>query len=132
MRIAAGLVFLSFVLASPEVAHSQEDTDAQPIRPPVPSYPQMAAMLGLQGYCEVTFSVDEDGNPFSLSTSCTQPIFCYQSMKAISRVQFAPKLVNGAPAPRFNVVYPLEYRLQDSGRDIERSTIRPCDERAVS
>lgn len=91
----------------------------------------MAAMLGLQGYCEVTFSVDEQGYPFSLSTSCTQPVFCFQSKKAVSRVVFAPKIVGGRAIPRFNVVYPLEYTL-DGGRAIDRSTFRSCDERAVS
>ena len=92
----------------------------------------MAAMFGIQGYCEVTFSVDEGGYPFSLSTSCTQPVFCYQSKRAISRVRFAPKIVGGQALPRFNVVYPLEYRMAEGQESIDRGGFKACDERAVS
>ncbi|MCZ4298982.1 TonB family protein [Henriciella marina] len=113
-------------------AQSDADEDAVPIVPPVPTYPPMAAMLGLEGYCEVRFSVDENGYTFSLTTSCTQPIFCYQSKKAVSLAQFEPKRIGGRALPRFNVVYPLEYRLEGEVSEINMSSFGPCDENSVS
>ena len=129
-----GALFAMSVVALGATANAQSDADgdAKPILPPVPNYPPMAAMLGIEGYCEVRFSVDENGYTFSLTTSCTQPIFCYQSKKAVSRAQFEPKRVGGRAMPRFNVVYPLEYRLEGEVDEIDMSSFGPCDERAVS
>jgi periplasmic protein TonB len=111
---------------------SDADEDARLIVPPVPSYPPMAAMLGMDGYCEVRFSVDENGYTFSLTTSCTQPIFCYQSKKAVSLAQFEPKRVGGRAMPRFDMVDPLEYRLGGGVSEIDKSSFGSCDENSVS
>ncbi|RIJ22136.1 hypothetical protein D1224_11260 [Henriciella barbarensis] len=122
------------LLAMTVVANAQSDADrdAQPISPPVPSYPPMAQMLGMEGYCEVRFSVDENGYTFSLTTSCTQPIFCYQSKRAVSLSRFEPKRVGGRSVLRFDVVYPLVYMLGDEHDGVDTSGLSPCDERAVS
>lgn len=129
-----GALLAMTVVALGVVANAQSDADrdAQPISLPVPSYPPMAQMLGMEGYCEVRFSVDENGYTFSLTTSCTQPIFCYQSKRAVSLSRFEPKRVGGRSVPRFDVVYPLVYMLGDEHDGVDTSGLSPCNERAVS
>lgn len=107
--------------------------DAVPVTPPLPSYPPMAAFLGIQGYCEVRFDVDERGYAFNLFTSCTEYVFCYQSKKSVSAVTFVPAYEGGAPRVRTNVVYPLEYRLEGfDSASIDRSRIKPCRKVPIS
>jgi protein TonB len=89
------------------------DRDAQPVRPPVPSYPTRAAERGIEGSCEVRFDVDVRGRPYNVEASCTDSVFRREAVRAVSRVEFAPKIVRGQAAERRNVVYPLEFRLAD-------------------
>ena len=87
------------------------DRDAQPIRPPVPSYPQRAAERGIEGSCEVSFDVDERGKPYNIKADCTDSVFVREAERAVSRVEFAPKIIKGKPARRSNVVYPIDFNL---------------------
>ena len=88
------------------------DRDAQPIRPPTPSYPQRAAERGIEGSCDVRFDVDTRGRPYNITATCTDSIFKREAERAVSKVEFAPKIVRGKAAERKNVVYPLEFKLQ--------------------
>jgi protein TonB len=88
------------------------DRDAQPIRPPTPSFPQRAAERGLSGSCEVRFDVDTRGRPYNVQATCTDNIFKSEAERSVSRVEFAPKIVRGQAVERRNVVYPLEFKLQ--------------------
>ncbi|MGB3625255.1 MAG: TonB family protein [Henriciella sp.] len=87
------------------------DRDAQPIRPPVPTYPTRAAERGIEGTCEVRFDVDTRGRPYNVQATCSESVFKREAERAVSRVEFAPKIVRGQPAERRNVVYPLDFRL---------------------
>jgi protein TonB len=87
------------------------DRDAQPIRPPVPTYPQRAAERGTEGSCDVRFDVDTRGRPYNVEATCTDRVFKREAERAVNRVEFAPKIVRGQPAERRNVVYPLEFQL---------------------
>lgn len=88
------------------------DRDAQPIRPPVPSYPTRAAERGIEGNCDVRFDVDERGRPFNIEATCTDSVFVREAERAVSRVEFAPKIVRGQAVRRVNVVYPISFTLQ--------------------
>ena len=88
------------------------DRDAQPIRPPVPTYPQRAAERGIEGSCEVRFDVDARGKPYNIQATCSDNVFKREAERAVGRVEFAPKIVRGKAAERRNVVYPLEFKLQ--------------------
>ncbi len=88
------------------------DRDAQPIRPPTPSFPQRAAERGLSGDCDVRFDVDTRGKPYNISATCSDSIFKSEAERAVSRVEFAPKIVRGQAVERRNVVYPLEFKIQ--------------------
>lgn len=88
------------------------DRDAQPIRPPTPSFPQRAAERGLSGSCDVRFDVDTRGKPYNIVATCTDSVFKSEAERAVSRVEFAPKIVRGQAVERRNVVYPLEFKIQ--------------------
>jgi len=88
------------------------DRDAQPIRPPVPNYPQRAAERGLEGSCDVRFDVDRQGKPVNITADCTDSIFKRDAERAVSRVEFAPKIVRGQAVERKNVVYPLVFQME--------------------
>jgi len=92
------------------------DRDAQPIRPPVPTYPTRAAERGTEGSCDVRFDVDTRGRPYNVQATCTDNVFKREAERAVSRVEFAPKIIRGQAAERRNVVYPLEFQLADGGR----------------
>ena len=89
------------------------DRDAQPIRPPAPSYPQRAAERGTEGSCDVRFDVDTRGRPYNISATCADSVFKREAERAVSKVEFAPKIIRGKAAERRNVVYPLEFKLAD-------------------
>lgn len=89
------------------------DRDAQPIRPPVPTYPSRAAERGTEGSCEVRFDVDTRGRPYNVEADCTDNVFKREAIRAVSKVEFAPKIIRGKAAERRNVVYPLEFKLAD-------------------
>jgi protein TonB len=88
------------------------DRDAQPIRPPTPSFPQRAAERGISGSCDVRFDVDTRGKPYNVQATCTDSVFKSEAERAVSRVEFAPKIVRGQAVERRNVVYPLEFNIQ--------------------
>lgn len=88
------------------------DADARPVRPPMPSYPQGAARMMLQGYCEVQFSVDTRGRTSNIRPRCSHPEFCASATAAMEEVRFMPARREGRIVPRDNIVYPLEFRIQ--------------------
>ncbi len=88
------------------------DRDAQPIRPPIPTYPQRAAERGLEGSCDVRFDVNTQGKPFNIQADCSDNIFQRAAERAVSRVEFAPKIVRGKAVERRNVVYPLVFQME--------------------
>ena len=89
------------------------DRDAQPIRPPVPTYPERALQRDQEGSCDVRFDVDTRGRPYNIEATCTDSVFRREAERAVSRVEFAPKIVRGQPAERRNVVYPIEFQMPD-------------------
>lgn len=138
LAILSGAVALFVGLAA---ATPTDDRDAQPIRPPVPSYPIEAAMLDLPGLCYVRFDVDVEGLPVNIRATCTDGIFCSESKRAISRVLFEPKIVDGEPVMRTDVVYPLEYQLATWDAELQQNVpngvaddaeLMPCEPVAVS
>lgn len=89
------------------------DRDAQPIRPPIVTYPSGALSRGLEGSCDVRFDVNVQGRPYNVEAECTNSAFRREAERAVSRVEFAPKIVRGKPAERRNVVYPLSFTLDN-------------------
>lgn len=88
-----------------------DQRDAQPLRPPVPSYPSTLARKGVEGNCEVSFDVDVRGAPYNINAVCSHAGFVRAAERAVSRVEFAPRIERGQAVQRRGVVYPIEFRL---------------------
>lgn len=115
----------AFASASPEVR-------VDIVEPPVPHYPPMAAMLGLEGYCEVQVLIENGSDVHVTATRCTAPVFCYSAHAAVTRAKLVARWEDGASADRGDIVYPLEYRLEGSAGDVRDRPVADCAEKAVS
>lgn len=60
--------------------------------------------------CQVRFNVSELGRPFNIRALCDDDRFLKSAEDALGRAEFVPKLVNGLPVVRYNILQPLEYR----------------------
>lgn len=137
------IVSLNLLLAAPAFSQGQwrgllgpprdNPDEAQPLRPPTPSYPIEAAERGLPGHCDVQFDVDEHGVPENILPRCTHPSFCESARTAMRDVRFRPRLENGVPVARPNVVYPLTYMIDGGPQpDTNPAFLRRCDLGAIS
>jgi len=125
------LAFVAFSGISPSGAQNQ---DAQVKTLPQAKYPMIASWLRVEGYCEVRFAVDEEGYPFGITPSCTRPIFCFDAKRAVAAATFSPKLIDGVPSVRTNVIFPMEYAFEGSDYNLETDP-RPlelCEEKAIA
>lgn len=86
---------------------------AEPLSPPVVVYPRKMAQGGIEGRCDVHFSLDTTGRPFDVEAECTHAGFSSEAERAIRKVQFVPEIADGRPQIRRNVVYPLEFELSE-------------------
>jgi len=90
------------------------DRDATPmIRPPVVTYPSSALSRGTEGECQVSFDVDVRGRPYNVEADCTSNVFRREAVRAVGKVEFAPKIVKGKATERRNVVYPVVFKLSE-------------------
>ena len=85
----------------------------QVIRPPMPVYPSKAATRGLSGTCSVAFAIDTRGKPFSVSATCTDPVFKNEAERSVLKAEFAPQLVDGQFVSVTGLEYPLEFKLAE-------------------
>jgi len=123
--------FTALAVISPAGAQNQ---DAQVNTLPLTKFPMIASWLRVEGYCEVRFAVDEEGYPFAVTPSCTRRIFCFDAKRAVAAATFSPKLVDGVPSVRTNVIFPLVY-LFDGSDYSSVNDPRPlelCEEKAIA
>lgn len=84
-----------------------------PISPPIVVYPEDAVRRGIQGKCDVSMDVSDRGKPFNIVATCSHPVFQREAKRAISKVEFLPMIGDkGRAVERRNVVYPLEFKLE--------------------
>jgi protein TonB len=85
---------------------------AQAVRLPVASYPSVMAQKGLEGDCDVHFSLSTRGLPYNITAKCSHAGFEKEAVRAVSKAEFLPEIRQGLPVESHNYVYPLEFRLQ--------------------
>lgn len=117
----------AFALAS-FAALAESDRDAQPIMHPVPKYPVQAAMAGMSGMCDAHFDVDRTGQIVNLRADCSNVVFCHETIRAMSEVEFVPKIIENEAMPRYGVVYPLVYTIGDNDNPEGYGALKPCEE----
>ncbi len=86
---------------------------ALPIRAPQIVYPAEARAKGLEGDCEVRLDVNPRGVPTRVQAECSDPVFVGPVETAYSMVRFAPRVVRGEPIGRENIVYAVEFSLEE-------------------
>ena len=92
---------------------SAENLYVQPLNHPSQVvYPLELAEKGIEGKCEVRFSVDEKGlvEP-GAKASCTHEGFVRATENAVYALQFEPRIENGKAVRMENIVYPFEFSM---------------------
>jgi len=92
------------------------DGEMLPLVNVVPQYPTRAASRGIQGWCQVSFTVDGDGNVVedTIVVVDAEPpnIFDRSSVRAAARFKFQPRVQDGVGVPVPNVQYVFRYVLE--------------------
>ena len=92
------------------------DGEMLPLVNVTPQYPTRAASRGIQGWCQVSFTVDGDGNVVedTIVVVDAEPpgIFDRSSIRAAARFKFQPRVQDGVGVPVPNVQYVFRYVLE--------------------
>jgi len=80
-----------------------------------PSYPTRAAQRGIEGWCQVSFTVTASGGVENVVVIDAEPrgMFDSSSIRAAERFRFQPRVVNGEPVPVPDVQYVFRYQLEE-------------------
>jgi len=82
------------------------------VTPPTLRYPTPMRLARKSGSCDVRFDLTEEGVPNNLSAECNEDGFKEESLRAVAEVRFSELTIDGVPRRTFNLVYPLEFRIQ--------------------
>lgn len=79
-----------------------------------PTYPTRAAQRGIEGWCQVAFTVTETGGVRDVRVVDAEPpgMFDQASIRAAERFRFQPRVVNGQPVEVPNVQYVFRFQLE--------------------
>lgn len=101
-------------LSGADVNFSVSDRDAQPLVRIEPQYPMRAAERGVEGKCTVTFDVTPDGVTTNIRIlDCDSSLFQRDSIRAVERWRYQPKIVDGTAVRRTGVVTEFNFQLAD-------------------
>lgn len=73
------------------------DGEYLPIVRVEPLYPRRAQSRGLEGYCDMTFTVLRTGEVADAMANCSSSVFENASVKAVLKWKYKPRVVNGEP-----------------------------------
>ena len=101
-------------LTGDDVSFDVSDRDAQPLVRIPPQYPVRAAERGIEGRCEFTFDVTPEGNPTNIQiTSCSNSVFERDTIRAVERWRYEPKMEDGVAQWRRGVVSSFNFSLDE-------------------
>lgn len=101
-------------LAGGDISFDVSDRDAQPLVRIPPQYPPRAAERGLEGRCSVEFDVTPEGNPTNVRIlSCTNSVFERETIRAVERWRYEPRVQDGTPQWRRGVQTQFDYNLNE-------------------
>ena len=116
LAIARAEVDLDAGLDLGNASISITDGEMLPLVNVTPQYPTQAASRGIEGWCQVAFTVDGDGNVVedTIRVVDADPprIFDRSSIRAAARFKFQPRVQNGVGVPVPNVQYVFRYVLE--------------------
>jgi len=90
------------------------DGEMLPLVNVTPTYPTRAASRGIEGWCQVSFTVTDTGGVRDVIVVDADPpeIFDTASMRAAEKFKFQPKVVDGKGVEVPNVQYVFRYQLE--------------------
>jgi len=90
------------------------DGEMLPLVNVTPTYPTRAASRGIEGWCQVSFTVTETGGVRDVIVVDAEPagIFDTSSIRAAEKFKFQPKVVDGKGVEVPNVQYVFRYQLE--------------------
>ena len=90
------------------------DGEMLPLVNVTPQYPTRAASRGIQGWCQVSFTVTATGGVEDVVVVDAEPrnIFDSASIRAAQKFKFQPKVVDGEGVPVPGVQYVFRYQLE--------------------
>lgn len=90
------------------------DGEMLPLVNVTPQYPTRAASRGIEGWCQVSFTVTATGGVSDVIVVDAEPqgIFDSSSVRAAEKFKFQPKVVDGQGVPVPNVQYVFRYQLE--------------------
>lgn len=96
-----------------DVVHSPEQ-DATPVVRMEPKYPVDAARNGIQGWVELSFSIDETGQVQDVKVLNAEPrrVFDQAAMHALKRWKYRPKVVDGKAMAQSGLAVRLDFNLE--------------------
>ena len=111
-----------FALASPKVDTSANTTltitggEARPIVRISPQYPIVAARDGVEGWVQLSFSINEMGGVEDIVVVDAEPkrTFNKEAKRALRKWKYRPKMVDGKPVKQVNMSVQLDFKLEGS------------------
>lgn len=96
------------------ISISASDAEYLPIVVIQPQYPNRALQREIEGWCQVMFTVDENGGVLDPVVVDADPpeIFDSASLRAVSRFKFNPRTVNGQAVKTPGVQYVFRFNLE--------------------
>lgn len=94
---------------------SASDAEYLPIVVIQPQYPNRALQRGIEGWCQVMFTVDENGGVQDAVVVDADPpdIFDSASLRAVARFKFNARTKDGQPVKTPGVQYVFRFNLED-------------------
>lgn len=94
---------------------SATDGEMLPLVNIQPQYPTRAAQRGIEGWCQVAFTVTETGGVRDVRVVDAEPrgMFDSASIRAAERFRFQPRVVNGEAVEVPNVQYVFRFELEE-------------------
>jgi protein TonB len=90
------------------------DGEYLPIVRVEPLYPRRAQSRGLEGYCDVEFTVTKTGEVVdAIAADCSSSVFQSASEKAVLKWKYKPRVVNGEPIDSSGVMTRLTYKFEE-------------------
>ena len=106
----------------------QSSSELFPISAVIPEYPTRASSRGIEGWTQVQFTVDSNGNVIedSIIVLDEEPpgVFNRTSVRAAAQFEFSPRVVNGVAVDVANVQYVFRYALDVSDELIRQGLTR--------
>jgi protein TonB len=90
------------------------DGEYLPIGRVEPLYPRRAQSRGLEGYCDMDFTVTKTGEVMdAVAIECSNSVFKSASVKAVLRWKYKPRVVDGEPIDSPGVQTRLTYKFEE-------------------